>query len=93
MSPVSASNGVDAFVRAAGEGRLTDAELAAVLTAAVKLYAARAEETCDYPPPLDKEAVNATEVATMVSEMIRVVDLNMFDLSMWHRRQAMQGSR
>jgi hypothetical protein len=86
-------NGVEAFVRAAGEGSLSDAELARAMTAAVKLYAARAEDSCEYPPPLDKAEVNATEVATMVSEMIRVVDLNMFDLSMWHRRQAMQGSR
>jgi hypothetical protein len=86
-------HGVAAFVAAAEAGALTDAELARALTAAVKLYAARAEDRCEYPPPLDKAQVNATEVATMVSEMIRVVDLNMFDLSMWHRRQAMQGSR
>jgi hypothetical protein len=88
-----ADNGVEAFVAAAGAGALSDAELERVMTAAVKLYAARAEDRCEYPPPLDKAAVNATEVATAVSEMIRVVDLNMFDLSMWHRRQAMQGSR
>lgn len=89
----AADNGVGAFVAAAENGSLTDAQIEAVLTAAVKLYAARTEDSGDYPPPLDKAQVNATEVATMVSEMIRVVDLNMFDLSMWHRRQAMQGSR
>ena len=90
MKPAN-DNGADAFVAAAeralkGEAVLSDDELARVMTAAVKLYAARAEETGDYPPPVAKEAVNATEVATAVSEMIRAVDLNMFDLSMWFRR-------
>jgi len=89
----SNDNGVDAFVRAAGQGAVSDADLERVMTAAVKLYAFRSEDTGDYPPPLDKAQVNATEVATAVSEMIRVVDLNMFDLSMWHRRQALMGDR
>lgn len=89
----SHDNGVEAFVRAAETGTLSDAEIERAMTAVVKLYAARSEDRCEYPPPVDKGAVNATEVATVVSEMIRVVDLNMFDLSMWHRRQALQGDR
>ena len=89
----AADNGVEAFVAAAGAGDVTDAELERVMTAAVKLYAARSEDTGAYPPPVAKAQVNATEVATAVSEMIRVVDLNMFDLSMWHRRQALIGDR
>ena len=56
------------------------------MTAAVRLYAARAEARDTFPPPLVGGQVTATDVATVVSEMVRVADLNMFDLSMWHGR-------
>jgi hypothetical protein len=71
-------------------GDLTDQELAAVMTAAVRLYALRCEMRDSFPPPLVAEKVTATDVATVVSEMIRVADLNMFDLSMWHGRTRLQ---
>ena len=67
-------------------GDLTDQELAAVMTAAVRLYASRCEARDTFPAPLIAEQVTATDVATVVSEMIRVTDLNMFDLSMRHGR-------
>ena len=67
-------------------GDLTDQDLAAVLTAAVRLYALRCEARDTFPAPLIAEKITATDVATVVSEMIRVADLNMFDLSMWHGR-------
>jgi hypothetical protein len=65
---------------------LSDDDLAEVMTAATKLYAARAEDRGEYPPPVDAKKVSATEIATIASEMVRAVDLNMFDLSMWHGR-------
>jgi hypothetical protein len=67
-------------------GDLSDADLAAVMTAAVRLYASRCEVRDTFPAPLIAEKITATDVATVVSEMIRVADLNMFDLSMWHGR-------
>jgi hypothetical protein len=67
-------------------GEVSDADLAAVMTAAVRLYALRCEVRDTFPAPLIAERVTATDVATVVSEMIRVADLNMFDLSMWHGR-------
>jgi len=67
-------------------GEVSDQELAAVLTAAVRLYALRCEVRDTFPPPLIAEKITATDVATVVSEVIRVADLNMFDLSMWHGR-------
>jgi hypothetical protein len=67
-------------------GDLTDADLAAVLTAAVRLYALRCEVSDTFPAPLIADKITATDVAIVVSEMIRVADLNMFDLSMWHGR-------
>lgn len=65
---------------------ISDAALEAVLTAAVKLYAARAELRQELPPPLTESEVSPTEVVVVASEMLRVVDLNPFDLSMWYRR-------
>ena len=65
---------------------LSDCDIQAVMTAAVKLYAARAEATRSVPPPLDAAEVNPTEVVVAASEMIRAVDLSPFDLSMWYRR-------
>jgi hypothetical protein len=64
----------------------SDADLERVITAAVKLYVAKAEGTGIYPPPVTAERVTPTEVVTVVSEMIRAAGLNLFDLSMWFRR-------
>jgi hypothetical protein len=65
---------------------LSDAELGRAMTAAVKLYVAKAEATGAYPPPVTADQVTPTEIVTVVSEMIRTAGLNLFDLSMWFRR-------
>jgi hypothetical protein len=65
---------------------LSDGDLERVLTAAVKLYVAKAEEGGVYLPPVTAERVTPTEVVTIVSEMIRAAGLNLFDLAMWFRR-------
>jgi hypothetical protein len=57
-----------------------------VLTAAIKLFAAKAEKEAMPPPPVSAERVTPTEVVVVISEMMRVVNLNLFDLSMWYRR-------
>ena len=84
---------VDDFVRLAGQGcsdpetkTISDEDLARVMTAAVRLYSARAEATADFPPPVDRSGVTATDILVAVCEMIRVADVNMFDLSMWFGR-------
>ena len=81
------------FVAAAEEaiaaGRLdsvSDADLQRVLTAAVKLYAAKAEGAPVELPPVAPEAVTATDVVVTVSAMVRAAGLNLFDLSMWFNR-------
>jgi hypothetical protein len=67
-------------------GDLSDDDVAKVLTAAIRLYAARVEARDEFPAPLHKTELTATDVAIAVSEMIRAVDMNLFDLSMWHGR-------
>ena len=61
-------------------------ELARVMSAATKLYAANAEAEGTLAPPLSAETVTPTEVVVVVSEMLRAVNLNLFDLAMWYRR-------
>jgi len=91
--PADASPGEDFVVAAeqalsSGElGRVSDAELERVLTAAVRLYAAKAET--DNPPatPITPARVTPTDVVVTVSDMIRAAGLNLWDVSMWFRRK------
>jgi len=72
---------------AAGQpGQVSDAELERVLTAAVRLYAAKTET--DKPPaqPITPSAVTPTEIVVTVSDLIRAVGLNLWDVSMWFNR-------
>jgi hypothetical protein len=66
--------------------QIASADLERALTAAVKLYAAKAEAEATPPPPVSADKITPTEVVVVVSEMMRAVDLNLFDLSMWYRR-------
>ena len=73
---------------AAGQpGQVSDAELERVMTAAVRLYAAKAET--DKPPaqPITPSSVTPTEVVVMASDLIRAVGLNLWDVSMWFNRK------
>jgi hypothetical protein len=83
----------DAFVAAAeaalasGElGRVSDAELARVMTAAVRLYAAKTDVDGNTPLPVEPEKLTPTDVVVTVSQLIRAVGLNLWDLSMWVQR-------
>jgi hypothetical protein len=94
LSPQADFNGAaSAFVEAAqrvlasgGAAQISSADLEHVLTAAVKLYAAKAEAEAMPAPPVSADKITPTEVVVVVSEMMRAVDLNLFDLSMWYRR-------
>ena len=80
---------VDAASRALASGNLdlvADADLQRVMTAAVRLYAAKAET--DTPPaaPIAADLVTPTDIVTTVSDLIRAAGLNLWDVSMWFRR-------
>ena len=68
-------------------GQVSDADLERVMTAAVRLYAAKTET--DQPPaqPVTASAVTPTEIVVMVSDLIRTAGLNLWDVSMWFNRQ------
>ena len=82
---------VEAAERALASGNLdlvSDAELERVMTAAVRLYAAKTET--DNPPatPITPDRVTPTDVVVAVSDIIRAAGLNLWDVSMWFRRGA-----
>jgi hypothetical protein len=68
-------------------GQVSDAELERVMTAAVRLYAAKTET--DKPPaqPVTPSAVTPTEVVVTASDLIRAAGLNLWDVSMWFNRK------
>jgi len=80
---------VDAAEHALATGQLdgvSDAELERVMTAAVRLYAAKAEG--DTPVAVvAPERVTPTDIVVTVSALIRAVGLNLWDLSMWFNRE------
>ena len=56
------------------------------MTAAVRLYAAKAES--DAPPAVvAPEQVTPTDIVVTVSALIRAVGLNLWDVSMWFNRE------
>lgn len=57
-----------------------------VMTAAVRAYAARVEKTEHEFAPVDARLVTATEAVTAACAVIRAVDLNMFDVTLWFNR-------
>ncbi|HEY3920423.1 MAG TPA: hypothetical protein VGL83_21730 [Stellaceae bacterium] len=65
---------------------ISDAALRRVLTAAVRVYAAKAEEAGREIAPFLDNAVTATETVVAACAMIRAADLNLFDVAMWFRR-------
>jgi uncharacterized Ntn-hydrolase superfamily protein len=74
---------------AGGEAsQLAGGDIERAMSAAVKVYAARTEAlTGETPaPPVSVERVTPTEVVVVVSEMLRAVDVSLFDLAMWYRR-------
>jgi hypothetical protein len=65
---------------------VSDESLQRVLTAAVRLYAAKSEDRARELAPFGDKPVNATEAVTAICAIMRAVDLNFFDLQMWYRR-------
>jgi hypothetical protein len=65
---------------------ISDESLQRVLSAAVKLYAAKSEDRARELTPFGDQPVNATEAVTAICAIMRAADLNFFDLQMWYRR-------
>jgi hypothetical protein len=75
----------DALARGKPE-EVPDESLQRLLSAAVRLYAAKSEDRAQELPPFGERPVNATEAVTAICAFMRAADLNFFDLQMWYRR-------
>jgi hypothetical protein len=71
--------------------QIVSSDLERALTAAVKLYAAKAGTEATPPPPVSADKITPTEIVVIVSELMRAANLNLFDLSMWYRRAGFAG--
>ena len=83
----------DAFVAAAERalasgdlGGVPNEELTRVMTAAVRLYAAKTDTNYESFAPVEPEKMTPTDIVVTVTAMIRAVGLNLWDLSMWVQR-------
>jgi hypothetical protein len=71
-------------------GRISDAAVAKLMTAAVKLYAAKADgEERTFRPVLGAydEVVTPTEALTAVTEVLRALRLGPMEFGLWSRRR------
>ena len=65
---------------------VSDKTLQQVLSAAVKVYAAKVERRGHDVAPFPQNTVTATETVVTACGMIRAADLNMFDVAIWFHR-------
>jgi hypothetical protein len=65
---------------------ISDKALQDVLTAAVKVYAAKVERRGHDVAPFPRGTVTATETVVTACGLIRAADLNMFDVAIWFHR-------
>ena len=65
---------------------VSDKTLQRVLSAAVKVYAAKVERRGHDVAPFPQNSVTATETVVAACGMIRAADLNMFDVAIWFHR-------
>ncbi|HEX3936981.1 MAG TPA: hypothetical protein VHX43_05695 [Xanthobacteraceae bacterium] len=65
---------------------IPDRTLQRMLTAAVRLYAAKVERRGHDVAPFPPGTVTATETVVTACALIRAADLNMFDVAIWFHR-------
>ncbi|MGC1349334.1 MAG: hypothetical protein WA858_06095 [Xanthobacteraceae bacterium] len=90
---VRGASSADAFVaaaeRALASGDLdlvADAELVRVLTAGLRLYAAKVDLDDRSFSPVTADKLTPTDVVVSVTAIVRAAGLNLWDLSMWFQR-------
>jgi len=79
---------VNAALAAGAPDRVADDDLRRVITAAIRLYAAKSEMAGTELAPFSPEDVTVTEAVTLACGVIRGAGLNLFDVAMWFGRVA-----
>ncbi len=65
---------------------LPDDAVGAMLTAALRAYAFKADKAGQYVEPYPKGTLTVTETVVGATAIIRAADLNLWDLAMWFNR-------
>lgn len=81
---------IDALTADAGAGKLSPAELRAVMSAAIRLYAGAVEAAGAEIAPADPE-ISATDAMVLACALVRSQDFTPFDLALWFSRTAQPG--
>jgi len=67
--------------------QISDETVQRLLTAGSRLYANKTEmEDRFFSPIVSADSATATDIVVTVTELLRAVNLNTFDLAMWFRR-------
>lgn len=74
---------VRAIVDSGESAAVGDDTVQKLLTAAVRLYVTRRSDEADLPPFLEGE-ITATDVSITTTAMLDAVDLQLFELTLWH---------
>jgi hypothetical protein len=69
--------------------RIADADLRALIAAALRLYAVKAENGMRAPLPTDGGGLTITDAMVAVTDLLHALNVQLFELSMW---QAMTGN-
>ena len=78
------------LARGGEAARVSDEAVAQLLTAAIRLYVAKADgEERTFSPIIreDVDPMTATEVLSAVSELLRALRLGPMELALWYRRR------
>jgi len=76
---------IDATTQAGELAEVARDDVTQLVTAAIKLYAAYAEELETEIPPIDA-TVSTTEAMVMACALLRAQRMNPFDLALWFQR-------
>jgi hypothetical protein len=87
----SLADATAALAAALGEkpGRIADADLRALIAAALRLYAAKAEDGMRTPLPPGGGGVTIDDAMLLTTDLLHALNVQLFELSMW---QAMTGN-
>ena len=78
---------IERTIQAGELARVPPADLTSLVSGAVKLYAAAAEETESEIPVIDG-SISTTEAMVVACALMRAHRLNPFDLALWYSRTA-----
>jgi hypothetical protein len=78
---------VSALDRLSGDAGLSPEQVRAVLSAAIRLYAAASERAGRELPPVGPE-ISTTDAVTLACALVRSQDLTPFEMAVWFSRGA-----